>query len=221
MPTSSQGSVSCQFSLRRFFPSLFLLFDLCLCRSWGGDRPSSSNLLPDSLCCLEYLLHLHDVTTVILYVLVLPSWHCSWMRWVRLLSLTQRQSWLLLRRAQNFLLLVPPIQFWSMWAGRHSPAHTSSLMGLRLVQWPSEMYLVDLSSLHPIWFRSVGRHKDYCEKWNDKLSCVTIVLFTGFSEEWISTILSTWCTEQYSCIRFSTFLLVQQQRFNNRIISVQ
>lgn len=103
MPARPQGSVSCQLSPSRFFPSLLLLLDLFLCRSCGGDRAGSSILLPDSLCCLEYLLHLQEVTTVILYVLVLPSWHCSWMRSVRVLSLTHLQSWLLLRRPQNFL----------------------------------------------------------------------------------------------------------------------
>ena len=104
VPAGSQGSVSCQFSLNRFFPILLLLLDLCLCRSCGGVSAGSSNLLPDSLCLLEYLLHLQEVTTVILYVLVLPSWHCSWMRWVRVLSVTQRQSWLLPRRPHSFLV---------------------------------------------------------------------------------------------------------------------
>lgn len=158
---SPHGAVWCQFWLMCFFPSDFLLLDLCGSCVCGGIR--TPNLCPesDSLFCLENLLHLQEVTTVILYVLVLPSWHCSLMRWVRVLSLTQRQSGLLpvavLRRVQNFLdWWVPPIQLWSIWAGRHSPAHTSSLMGWMLVQWPSEMYLVDLSSRQPIWLRSGG-----------------------------------------------------------------
>lgn len=69
------------------------------------------------------------------------------MRSVRVLSLTQRQSWLP-RRLLGFLPY-PPIQLGSTWAARHSPAHTSSLMGLILVHWPSEMYFVERSSLQP------------------------------------------------------------------------
>lgn len=62
----SQGSGSCQFSPRRFFPSLLLLLTLNLCNSCGGSTAGSTSLLADSLCCLEYLLHLQEVTTVIL-----------------------------------------------------------------------------------------------------------------------------------------------------------
>lgn len=62
----SHGWGSCQLSLSRFLPSLVLLLALCLCSSCGGSTAGSTSLLADSLCCLEYLLHLQEVTTVIL-----------------------------------------------------------------------------------------------------------------------------------------------------------
>lgn len=61
-----QGSGSCQLSLSRCLPSLFLLLALCLCSSCGGSAAGSTSVLADSLCCREYLLHLQEVTTVIL-----------------------------------------------------------------------------------------------------------------------------------------------------------